>query len=137
MTLVADQVTVEQAAIDIAVPLLADLDADASISVGVPTTWTRDSAPHVQVASDGLRSVTSQVAFWALVRFTIWHHDTYQAQQLAQALWCALLDHDGTPPVSTVQDATGPSPVSDPSTGAELAWFALNMRLRTLTKPTP
>lgn len=125
--------TPEQLVITIAEPLLAVLDDTATISVGIPTDWTPGSPPHVQVAQDSPLDDVFGAAVWALIRFTVWHTDTYRAQQLAIDLWRTLLAHDGTPPVSIITPGTGPIPATDPNTGVEHATFTVNTRLRHLT----
>lgn len=129
--------TPEQLVITVAEPILATFDATATISVGVPTTWTPGSAPHVQVAQDSPLDDVFAAAVWALIRFTVWHTDTYRAQQLAIELWQALLAHDGTPPVSIITPGSGPLPATDPDNGVEHATFTVNTRIRSLTTTSP
>jgi len=126
-------VTAEEAIIAIAEPLLATVDATATISVGVPTDWDATKPPHVQVAQDSpLRNVASGGAFWATIRLTVYAADTYTAQTIAKDLWDALADHDGTPPVSIVLPGLGPLPVHDPDSGWDLATLAVPARFRSL-----
>lgn len=108
---------------------LAARSQDVTVGVDLPTIWTTETKPHVQVALDGTPSVNYPVLWKATVRVTAWSSSTTTAKALAalcQALLCA---HPGDVSVASVQPLTGVLPTRDPDTGAQLASVSVRVNL--------
>ena len=104
----------------------------ATVAIGVPTTWTADADPHLQVSWDGTRVPTHRLIAHALIRVTAWATSTSTAKALALDAEARLCAHDGTGAISTIRPATGVMPARDPDTRAELASFSVRVTFRSI-----
>lgn len=107
--------------------------ADATIGVGVPSSWTKASGNHLQVATDGMfLGRTHPVYGEATIRLVAWSASPTQAKELAQRAQGLLLAHPGTGDITRTRPLTGLLPARDEQTNAELASVTVRVTLRSV-----
>lgn len=104
-------------------------DEDCTIGIGLPTDWTTDSDPHVQVALDGTPIDDHPIAQRCTMRITVWAHAPTAAKELAQLAHGLLLTLQPYLPL------TGLLVVPDPDHDAELASFTVRASVRSVLIP--
>lgn len=126
MKTVVDWPDVESLAVD----LIDSYALAATVGVGVPTSWTAGSGPHIQVALDGTPVVVSPIYVRATIRVTVWDDQITEAKALAGHLQGLMHAHMGGYDITAIQPLTGTFPARDPDTGAELASFTVAAAVR-------
>jgi len=120
----------ERVTIDYLTAALAARSQDVTVGVGIPTTWTTATKPHVQIALDGTPIVEYPILWRASVRITAWSSSTTTAKALAALCEALMCSHPGSATVASVQSLTGVLPTRDPDTGAQLASVSVRVNLR-------
>lgn len=105
---------------------------DATIGVGVPSSWTAGSTPHVQVSTDGMFMENWPVAGEATIRLVAWAASPTAAKALAQRAQGYLLAHDGVGDIARTRPLVGLLPARDEQTGAEIASVTVRVTLRSI-----
>lgn len=112
---------------------LDPLIADATVGIGVPSSWTSASGEHLQVAADGsFLSGTHPVYTEATVRLVAWSDSPTAAKELVQRAQGLLLAHPGTGSISRTRPLTGLVPARDDQTNAEIASVTVRVTLRSV-----
>lgn len=128
MKVVVDWPDVERLLVDLIAGL--DVDATATVGVGVPTSWTPATGTHIQVALDGTTEVIPAVIARHTMRVTVWADSTTTAKALAATLQGHLHAHGGGSGITAITPLTGTFPARDRDTGAELASFTVRAVVR-------
>lgn len=102
---------------------------DVTVGVVIPPTWSSTTKPHLQVALDGVPSVTYPVLWECSVRVTAWASGTTTAQTLVNLAFGLLCSHPGSAQVGSIRPLTGCLPARDPDTGAQLASVTVEVNL--------
>ena len=105
---------------------------DATIGVGVPASWTRDSDPHLQVSTDGMFMENYPIAGEATIRLVAWASGPTEAKELAQRAQGYLLGHPGTGSIARTRPLVGLLPSRDEQTNAETAAVTVRVTLRSI-----
>lgn len=117
----------EQAVVDHLTAALTD--EDVTVGAGLPTTWTKSSDPHVQVACDGTPLDEHPIAHRSTIRVVVWSSHPRESIRLALLAHGHLLA-DPTGDIHSVTPLTGLLPAYDPGHRAELASFTVRVRVR-------
>lgn len=105
--------------------LAADLaEETCTIGIGVPTDWTADDDPHLQVALDGTPADEHPIRQVATIRVTAWARNPSDAKTLAQLAHGHLLTH------FEISRLTGLLRARDEDHQAELASFTVRASVR-------
>lgn len=115
----------ERIAVDDLTADIADLDETATVGVGVPADWTRDSDPHLQLAIDGT-SDDHPIAQRHTLRVTARARDATEAKRVAHLAHGLLLARH------QYRALTGIFTTRDPDSGAELASFTVRATVRSI-----
>jgi hypothetical protein len=106
--------------------------ADATVGIGVPSTWTKASGNHLQVATDGMFMDSYPVGGEATMRLTAWSASPTQAKELVQRAQGYLLAHPGTGGIVSTRPLVGLLPARDEQTNAELATVTVRVTVRSV-----
>lgn len=126
---------VERATVDLLADLVVAREPDVSVGVGIPTDWTVEHDPHLQVSCDGTPTLDHPIVAHSTVRIVAWAATTSRAKELANLAHGLIVAHDGAPPVAGVSTLTGLLPARDPETRAELASFTVRISIRSTPIP--
>lgn len=119
----------ERLCVDYLSAALAGRGETATVSIGLPSTWTTRSGSHIGVALDGTPTIDYPALSAATIRGTAWAASTTEAKRLAQLAMVLLLTHPGSPAVFSVNPLTGLLPALDPDNGAPIASFTVRLNL--------
>jgi hypothetical protein len=112
--------------------LLDDLTpGPATVGIAVPADWDKaESPPHLQVAWDGTLTASSRLIATATIRVCAWAGSATAAKAAALDAHARLCAHRGGHSINLIRPGVGPVPVTDPDTGADLAWFTVRATVR-------
>jgi len=102
---------------------LDDLAEAATVAVGIPSHWTVEDDPHLQVAVDGTAD-DHPIAQRHTLRVTARARDATEAKRVAQLAHGLLLARHQYRPL------TGLFTTDDPDSGAQLASFTVRATVR-------
>lgn len=106
---------------------------DATVRIGVPSSWTSESGTHIQVACDGMfLANTHPVYAVATIRLVAWDASPTTAKAAVQRAQGRLLAHPGTGDIARTRPLTGLVPARDDQTNAEIASVTVRVTLRSI-----
>lgn len=120
---------VERMVVDYLTANLTD-EPTLTIGVGLPSSWRPSEPPHLQIDSFTTSSIWPVVTR-PVIRCIAWCASTTDAKRIASKAFALLMTPDESVEFAQALHLTGPDPIRDDSTHAEICSIEIQVTLRT------